>query len=269
MHKTIKSICLLITMLAAMTVQAEPARVLLMGTFHFDSPGLDVVKTEHIDVMSETSQSYLQQLSQRIAASQPTAVLLEFNPDNHEKINAEYQQYLTGNFALPANEIYQLGFRVAKLAGLREVHSFDERDVHWQGQALMDHLTNKEPEVMQQLQQKIATITAEMQADHQSLSLQQLLVKNNQPETDQQNMDFYLYTNAVGAGAGFVGADASASWWHRNFRMYARIQQQATPGARLFVLGGQGHTAIIRQLLNIDARLIEQSVLPILQGQPE
>ncbi|MFC3192888.1 DUF5694 domain-containing protein [Marinicella sediminis] len=267
MIKIIFRVCLIATLMCAFNAVAEPARVMLMGTFHFDSPGLDVVKTEHINVMDETSQTYLIRLSERIAATHPTVVLLEFNPASHEKINDEYQQYLAGNFTLPANEIYQLGFRVAKLAGLREVHSFDEREVHWQGQRLMDHLSNHEPEVMQQLQQKIAEVTAEMQADHQSLSLQQLLVKNNEAKTDQHNMDFYLYTNAVGAGQDFVGADATASWWHRNFRMYAKMQQHASPGARLFVLGGQGHTAILRQLLNIDRRLTEQPVLPVLQGQ--
>jgi len=267
MIKKIIRLCSAAMLMWAFNTSAEPAKVLLMGTFHFDSPGLDVVKTEHIDVMDEASQAYLISLSERIAASQPTGVLLEFNPANHAKINAEYQQYLAGNFELPVNEIYQLGFRVAKMAGLQKVHSFDEREIQWQGQALMDHLTNHEPEVMQQLQQKIARITAQMQADHQSLSLQQLLVKNNEAKTDQQNMDFYLYTNAVDAGQDFVGADATASWWHRNFRMYARIQQHASPGARLFVLGGQGHTAIIRQLLNIDSRLTEQPVLPLLKGQ--
>jgi hypothetical protein len=261
-------VCLAVMLMCAFNAVAETPKVLLMGTFHFNSPGLDVVKTEHIDVMDETSQAYLERLSERIAATHPTAVLLEFNPDNHAKINAEYQQYLASDFELPVNEIYQLGFRVAKLAGLKEVHSFDERSVQWQGQALMDHLNNHEPEVMQQLQQKIAEVTAQMQADHQSLSLQQLLVKNNQTQTDQQNMDFYLYTNAVGADQDFVGADATASWWHRNFRMYARIQQHATPGARLFVLGGQGHTAILRQLLNIDSRLVEAPVLPLLQAAP-
>lgn len=267
MIKTIFNVCLATMLMCSYSAMAEPARVLLMGTFHFNSPGLDVVKTAQINVMDETSQAYLEKLSARIAATQPTGVLLEFSPANHEKINAEYQKYLAGNFELPVNEIYQLGFRVAKLAGLQEVHSFDEREVQWQGQRLMDHLSSEEPGLMAELQQKIAKISAETETDHRTLSLQQLLIKNNQPEYDQMNMDFYLYTNAVGAGDGFVGADATASWWHRNFRMYAKIQQQAKPGARLFVLGGQGHTAILRQLLTTDSQLTEEPILPVLQLQ--
>jgi hypothetical protein len=75
-------------------------------------------------------------------------------------------------------------------------------------------------------------------------------------------MDLYIATNAIGAGDGYSGADSSASWWHRNFRMYANIQKLATPGERIIVIGGAGHTAILKQLLEIDQRLIGVDVHP-------
>ena len=49
-----------------------------------------------------------------------------------------------------------------------------------------------------------------------------------------------------------VGADAAASWWHRNFRMYANIQKAAALGDRVLVVAGQGHTAILKELLAAD-----------------
>ena len=265
MKKLTFTVCVALVLFCFSAVKAEePARVLLMGTFHFNNPGLDVIKTKQINVMDEVSQDYLKKLSQHISTFKPTAVMLEFDPTDHAEMNAEYQQYLAGDFTLPVNEMYQIGFRVAKLAGLKQVHSFDERQVHWQGQKLMEHIEQQEQPMMQVLQQKIAEITAETNADHQRLNLQQLLVKNNQIPYDHKNMDFYLLTNAVGAGENFAGADASASWWHRNFRMYARIQQQAKPGARVFAIGGQGHTSILRNLLAIDGRLQEEPILPYL-----
>ena len=57
----------------------------------------------------------------------------------------------------------------------------------------------------------------------------------------------------LAGGEDFSGADATASWWHRNFRMYAQIQRHAAPGARVLVVGGQGHTAILRDFLRDDA----------------
>lgn len=86
----------------------------------------------------------------------------------------------------------------------------------------------------------------------------------NDPEQDRINKDAYLLTNAVGAGSNFLGADTTARWWHRNFRMYANVQKYAQPGQRVLVIAGAGHTAILRDLLAIDRRLIAEDVMPYL-----
>ena len=54
-----------------------------------------------------------------------------------------------------------------------------------------------------------------------------------------------------------VGATATASWWHRNFRMFAKIQRHALSAKdqRVLVIGGQGHTAILKDFLSLDDRL--------------
>lgn len=239
---------------------AEPGRVLLMGTFHFEDAGLDVVKSEDFDVMSADSQQYLQQLAQRLAEFKPTHVLLEYAPENEETVNQRFRDYLAGSFELPANEIYQLGFRVAQLAGLERVHSFDNRDVQWQADALFDYAQQHNPPEMQAFNQIIETVTREEEQARATLSLRDLLLRSNDAERDRLNMDLYLATNPVGAGEGFEGADAAASWWHRNFRMYANVQHHAAPGQRVLVLGGQGHIAILRQLLAIDRRLRAEDV---------
>ena len=80
------------------------------------------------------------------------------------------------------------------------------------------------------------------------------------------NKSIYLRTNDVDAGRGFVGADAAASWWHRNFRMYANIQQVATPGHRVIALAGQGHTAILKDMLAVDDRRVAEDVRPYLSS---
>ncbi len=74
-----------------------------------------------------------------------------------------------------------------------------------------------------------------------------------------------IVTNPVGDQNNFVGADASASWWHRNFRMYAHVQRYARPGERVLVIGGQGHTAILRQLLADDPDREAVDVRPFLR----
>ena len=102
---------------------------------------------------------------------------------------------------------------------------------------------------MSSLIEKISVDTQEAQ---NSLSLQKLLMRANDTDQDALNRAIYLLTNHVGDGDNFVGADAAASWWHRNFRMYALVQRYAQPGERVLAIGGQGHVAILRQLLADD-----------------
>ncbi|WP_417319195.1 DUF5694 domain-containing protein [Emcibacter sp.] len=240
----------------------EPARIMIMGTFHFSNPGRDMVKNKQINVLEAENQAYLEQLAARLAAFKPTHILLEYTADRDGEMNDKLARYLAGKAGLSVNENQQVGFRLAKTAGLDRVYGFDEQTVHWNPELLMKEMPEKAPETQAAFNSFIQQITADFDRFHKTLSLKELLLKMNEPELDRMNKDLYLLTNAVGAGESFSGADAAASWWHRNFRMYANIQKLAEPGARIFVLGGQGHTAILRDLLAIDTRLEAVDVTP-------
>jgi len=250
----------LLLLLVPLLAAAEPARVLLFGTFHFQDAGLDVVKQKDIDVMTTGSQTYLQELSERLAGFRPTKVLLEYAPEEDATINQRYRDYLAGTFELPANEIYQLGFRIARAAGHTQVYSFDNRDLEWQAEAMFEYAEVHDPAGMNTFNEIIQSITEDETQARAKLSLAGLLRRANDAEQERRNMDLYLATNAIGAGDGYAGATASASWWARNFRMYANIQQLAEPGDRIIAIGGAGHMAILKQLLAIDGRLESEAV---------
>jgi hypothetical protein len=234
---------------------AQPAQVMLFGTFHFKDAGLDTVKVKDIDIFTEANQAYLEGLTQRLQGFKPTRVLLEYNPENDGLINGRYREYLAGNYELPANEIYQLGFRIAKLAGHERVYSFDNRDVEWRAEAMFEYAKKHGSPEMKTFNEIIESYTAEDEQARATMSLKQLLQRQNDPENERLNMDLYLATNSIGAGDGYAGAVASASWWERNFYMYANIQKLAAPGERVIAIGGTGHMAILKQLLAIDRRL--------------
>ncbi len=233
----------------------EPAQVILIGTFHFSNPGMDAVKVKTFDVLSDESQAFLQAFTERLAAFKPTKILLEYNPENELLMNQQYTDYLAGNYELEVNEIYQLGFRIAKAAGLQGVQSFDHRDLQWNAENMFDYAKEHDSPEMKNFNQIIADVTRQENQDRDTMNLRELLQRSNDPEQDRINMNLYLATNAIGAGDGWSGADASASWWQRNFRMYANIQKAAQPGERVIVIGGQGHTAILKTFLEIDSQL--------------
>lgn len=244
---------------------AEPAQVMLFGVFHFANPGLDVIKTDQIDIMTDENQEYLETLSARIADFRPTVILLEFSPELDPEMDERLQQFLDGHYDLPGNEVYQLGFRVAADSKLDTVHGFDETNVQWQAQPLFEYMQSNDPHAAARMSALVEEITLDEQRAQSELSLAELLVRTNDADRDKLNRAFYLLTNDVGVNDNFVGADASASWWHRNFRMYARVQRYAQPGERVLVIGGQGHIAVFRQLLADDRDRVAVDVSPYLR----
>ena len=245
-----------ITYSFAETNPKKNAKAMMMGVFHFSSPGLDKVKVKHIDVMSQESQNHLIQLTQEISAKfKPTLVLLEFSQENDEKIQNRYKQYLANDYTLPVNEIYQLGFRIAKQSGNVPIASFDDRGVGWEADKLFETMPSTAPKTQQKFDLTIKNITTMMNEAHLTMNLRELLKQSNDPELDRQNKALYLLTNHVSTDGEFEGALAASSWWHRNFRMYAKIQQYAKTGERILIIGGQGHTAILKDLLAIDQQL--------------
>jgi len=254
--------CVPVVVNGAVAEEIDKAQVMMLGVFHFANPGLDVVKTDQMNVMADENQAYLDAFAERLAAFAPTHVLIECDPEYNQTYNTRLSQYLQGSFDLPSNENYQIGFRTAKLAGLTSVVCYNEANVGWESGPLYDYMPEKAPAIKAEQDALIAEIVAETTEDHKTKSLKDLLIKNNAAEVDSINKYFYVMTNEVGAGDTFVGADAAASWWHRNFRMYANVQKYAQKGARVLVVGGQGHTAILKDLLALDKKRIAVDVMP-------
>lgn len=247
---------------AAYAETADKAQVMIMGTFHFANPGLDTVKTDQMNVMTPQNQAYLDALTKSVATYAPTHILIECRPEDNAKYDDLFVKYTAGDYSLPSNENYQIGFRLARLVGLNGIVCYDNREVGWKGGALYDYMPSNAPEMDAENKALIAEFTHRITQDHKTKSLKDLLLLANDPREDALNKYSYVLTNEVGAGSNFVGADAAASWWHRNFRMYAMIQKYAQPGTRVFALGGQGHTAIIKSLLALDQKRVAVDIRP-------
>ena len=165
-----------------------PAKVMLLGVFHFANPGMDMVKSEVIDVTTPANQAYLAGLAQRLAAFGPTDVLVECDPAAQARQDAQFAAWRDGDAALTVNEVQQIGFRVAGEAGLSTVTCFDEGGVQWKAGPMFE----------------------------------------------------------------YMAAHAS------------NVQQAAARGRRVLVVAGQGHTAILRDLLALDGERQAEDVMPYL-----
>jgi hypothetical protein len=269
MRSALATLVLCLTFSPAQAADSPPpAKVMFVGVFHFANPGRDMVKSGVIDVMAAENQRYLDGLATRLAAFAPTDVLIECSTTDQARYDADFRGYVAGTFAPTSNENHQIGFRVAKAAGLAGVTCFDEDTIGWDAQPMFDYIDANEPDTKKAMEALYQDLSAQADREQSTLSLPQLLRLANDPARDASNKGLYLLTNDVGAGHGFAGADAASSWWHRNFRMYANIQKAAAPGHRVIAVAGQGHTAILRDLLAVDGKREAEAVAAYLDPAP-
>lgn len=108
----------------------EKAKILIVGTFHFNYPGLDEHKTntdDKIDVLKEPKESEVTDLVEYIKKFKPTKIAIEALPGY--QWNDKYKKYLNGEFREKRDERYQLAMRIGQEINLDTIHSIDSKSL--------------------------------------------------------------------------------------------------------------------------------------------
>jgi hypothetical protein len=225
------------------------AEVMVLGVYHFANPGHDVVRADLDDHASPRRQAEIAEVVASLAAFAPTKILVE----------ARDQAALDAAFAAPgpspAGEIEQLGFALA-------------RRLHLPGLIAIDH------QLPMDLDRLFAAANAS--GDQVFLAAFEAAVAHIQADTDQQphrtvaenlralndparfasDRELYLQMARVKYGDDFAGADVLAAWYQRNFRIFANLAAAVRPDDRVLVIYGQGHGAILRELIEASPALV-------------
>lgn len=109
--------------------QSDKPQVMTLGSFHFNFPNLDVKQTskkDQIDVLEPRYQKEIETIVQKIAVFKPTIIVIERQPSRQGFTDSVYKSYLAGNYQLKRSEEEQIGFRLAKLLGIKQLHCVDE-----------------------------------------------------------------------------------------------------------------------------------------------
>ncbi len=105
------------------------AKAMALGVFHFENPGLDSYKPKYsFNILEEKRQEELEILLSKIAEYKPTKILLEWDRIEMDSIaNGRFQKYLDGTFSIAdkSNEVYQIGFKLAKKLGHKKIYCSD------------------------------------------------------------------------------------------------------------------------------------------------
>ncbi|MDH4474626.1 MAG: DUF5694 domain-containing protein [Fluviicola sp.] len=237
------------------------AKAMVLGVFHFDDPGLDGYKPKFaFNILEKKRQEELEILLNQIAEYKPTKILVEWDRIQSDSIaNERYQEYLNGTFSIDdkRNEVYQLGFKLAKKMGHKRIYCSDA-SAEWFGVELDWDNYDIEAYLKSKGQYEKST-RYDFQSFYEwsdSLKTVQTLTEHlamlNSPKNRLKDHQAYLTEIILeGAGDNYIGADAVAKWYRRNLRIFANAYDftDFDKEERLLLIYGSGHVWQLKQLL--------------------
>lgn len=237
------------------------SKIMILGTFHFDDAGLDGYKPKHrLDLLSARRQREVAAVLDALARFRPTKIAVEWPAQHQAALDAEFAKYLAGpESSVGPNEIYQLGFRLARRLGHRGVHAID---AHEKPEFKIVRTTEELIERARSLGQndlvergtKWAQWYEDLDRWEDELKTKQTLLEHlrlkNQPEYVRHSLSRYLVAEfEVGDGTDYTGADWRTAWYNRNLRIFSNLLRVRTASSdRILLIIGAGHLPILLQL---------------------
>lgn len=264
--------------------ESGQARVMLLGTYHMDNPGLDAHTIDADDVLAKERQAELRDLSRSLAEWNPEAVAVERPAERNASVNELYRSYRNGEYdydeevdlasAGPGrddpttecrSEVVQVGFRLADQLDHDTVHAVDSHPeppagaegFSWDAPSTEDvsyplpDFANLEEREAQRLRDSTLT------AYHRHINEEENLHQNHSG----------MFAGAISrrGDAEYLGARMLGYWYERNLRIVQNVWDAVDPGDKLLVLVGSGHVHVLRHLLNEAPMTCPVSPLPLLQ----
>ncbi|MCG2613699.1 DUF5694 domain-containing protein [Terrimonas sp. NA20] len=232
----------------------KPTEVLLLGTYHFDYPNLDVHVTDsslQVDILSARKQKEVKELVSVIERFKPTRIYIEATRQSfHDSL---YNEYLQDRFTLGRNEIYQLAYRVGKDMKINKVHAVDAssfigenaKKYTWidsmdRNMVLVDSVRDK---YWNRLYSKFYTISDTLE---KNLTLLENFILMAEPQVLKRMQGNY-FTGGFNT-QGNEGPDFISMWWFsRNLRIFNNIlKTKPASEDRILVLFGNGHMPTLK-----------------------
>ncbi|WP_316820572.1 DUF5694 domain-containing protein [Pedobacter gandavensis] len=252
--------------------------VVLIGTYHFNNPGNDAIKTVDRDILSKENQIGLEKITDLIIKKyKPDQIFVESNYRTKKELNGHYQLYLNDQFSsftdtiknarskrfYTEGETYQLAFRLAKKSSNKEIYPIDSlMNMRFD---LLQKIIKSNPKSNQIFEAKLAELTKKSNECMAQKDLREVFKSLNTDKALNENKGFYIsFANTIGLNENYLGSNLVADWYKRNLIMYANIQSQlAEETKNIVILVGTGHAAIMKDFIKNDDKfnLIELNTI--------
>ena len=230
-------------------------QIMVLGTYHMANRGRDVYNIQADDVRTPKRQQELEQLAGVLAKYQPTKIAIEADPDS-KTIPAAFQDYLAGKHDLSRDETEQIGFRLAKHLGHKELYP-----VNVEGEFPAQRVVNyakardRSPE-LEKVLSSFEQSAAQEDAYLKSHTVLETLLYVNSLDSVAAGNSFYMQVASFGESGDYAGPDLLADWYARNIRIHSNILKLITsPSDRILVVYGAGHLGWLQENVKMDSHL--------------
>ena len=249
-------ICLLLTFLAAnLPAQTQsptpaPIQVMVLGTYHFGNPGLDLHNMKVDSVLTPAKQAELADIASRLAKFNPTKIAVEANSERADLATNKFDRFTPDTLTKNPDERAQIAFRLAHQLGQKSVYGIDA-----DGDFPFDKVeayakAHERAGMMESVHKDVEKMTKEMEAAQKTTPIRLMLANINEPARARyENERFYYVLLPMGDEKEQPGAELNGAWYQRNARIFAKLTQIAKPGDRVLVVFGSGHNFWLRHFV--------------------
>lgn len=247
-------------------------KVMVLGAYHFANPGLDQNNIKVDSVLTPERQAQLDRVARAIAVFRPTRVMVEMVGAGPELAIAEYQRFDDAMLSRDANEIVQIGYRVARLAQVKTVNGIDEQPSIGEPDYFPFDKVDAAAKQFGQTAQlgvtnvPVAAWVKEFETCQKTRTIAQSLIAINTPRTAATGMDSYYGLLPIGDHNNQAGAYLNAMWYLRNAKIFGKLMSVAKPGDRVLVVYGSGHSFWLRHFASLVPGYRNIDPLPFLKA---
>ena len=243
----------------AQSIETDKAHILVLGTFHLANHNKDMFNVQADDMLAPKRQAEIAAFVESLKAFQPTKIAVEAAVGQPE-LNEKYRQYLAGKYTPTADEIEQIGFRLAKELGHTQLYPINVMaDFPFEAvqdfakkngkEALLNHTLEQAPRQVEKISDTLKNGT-----------VGDVLRYMNQEEEIRKDQALYM-TFARFAGNGeYPGPDLLTAWYGRNARIFGNLRNAIdSPTDRVLVIYGAGHAYWLeRDVLDSDDLILDR-----------
>jgi hypothetical protein len=251
MFKNFAALIALVSFGGFASAAEQPVEVMVLGSYHFGNPGMDVNNIKVDSVLTPEKQRQLDAVAKALLSFKPTRVMVERESDAPDFAMQDYTVFTPEKLKTAANETDQIGYRVAHLAGLKIVHGIDEQPKYGEPDyfpySAMQDVAKQHGQtgVIDTANVPVKAYLTQFEADQKTKSVADLLIGMNTDTLYTKIAVEYSYLK-IGNKDDQAGADLNAMWYLRNAKIFGKLMQVAKPGDRVLVVYGAGHNYWLR-----------------------